>query len=84
MRGLSKFFGDFAANRDVTLSIDAGEIHALLGENGAGKSTLVKMIYGILKPDTGSMELLASSYSPNNPSDAKSAGVGMVLSLIHI
>ena len=78
MRGLSKFFGDFAANRDVTLSIDAGEIHALLGENGAGKSTLVKMIYGILKPDTGSMELLASSYSPNNPSDAKSAGVGMV------
>ena len=78
MRGLSKFFGDFAANRDVTLSIDAGEIHALLGENGAGKSTLVKMIYGILKPDAGSMELLASSYSPNNPSDAKLAGVGMV------
>ena len=78
VRGLSKFFGDFAANRDVTLSIDAGEIHALLGENGAGKSTLVKMIYGILKPDVGSMELLASSYSPNNPSDAKSAGVGMV------
>ena len=36
------------------------------------------MIYGILKPDAGSMELLASSYSPNNPSDAKSAGVGMV------
>ena len=78
VRGLSKFFGDFAANRDVTLSIDAGEIHALLGENGAGKSTLVKMIYGILKPDAGSMELLASSYSPNNPSDAKAAGVGMV------
>ena len=78
VRGLSKFFGDFAANCDVTLSIDAGEIHALLGENGAGKSTLVKMIYGILKPDAGSMELSASSYSPNNPSDAKSAGVGMV------
>jgi ABC-type uncharacterized transport system ATPase subunit len=78
VRGLSKYFGDFAANRDVTLSVDAGEIHALLGENGAGKSTLVKMIYGILKPDTGSMELLAKPYSPDSPSDAKHSGVGMV------
>lgn len=78
VRGLSKYFGDFAANRDVTLSVDAGEIHALLGENGAGKSTLVKMIYGILKPDSGSMELLTNPYSPDSPSDAKHSGVGMV------
>jgi ABC-type uncharacterized transport system ATPase subunit len=78
VRGLSKYFGDFAANRDVTLSVDAGEIHALLGENGAGKSTLVKMIYGILKPDSGSMELLTNPYSPDSPSHAKRAGVGMV------
>jgi ABC-type uncharacterized transport system ATPase subunit len=78
VRGLSKYFGDFAANRDVTLSVDAGEIHALLGENGAGKSTLVKMIYGILKPDSGSMELLTHPYSPDSPSQAKHSGVGMV------
>ena len=78
VRGISKYFGDFAANRDVTLSVDKGEIHALLGENGAGKSTLVKMIYGILKPDSGSMELLANPYSPDSPGDAKHSGVGMV------
>ncbi|MGB2023824.1 MAG: ATP-binding cassette domain-containing protein, partial [Litorivicinaceae bacterium] len=78
VRGISKYFGEFAANRDVTLSVDKGEIHALLGENGAGKSTLVKMIYGILKPDSGSMELLANPYSPDSPGDAKYSGVGMV------
>ena len=78
VRGLTKYFGDFAANTDVTLSVDQGEIHALLGENGAGKSTLVKMIYGILKPDVGSMELNACPYTPNTPGDAKHSGVGMV------
>ena len=78
VRGLTKYFGDFAANTDVTLSVDQGEIHALLGENGAGKSTLVKMIYGILKPDVGSMELNACPYTPDTPGDAKHAGVGMV------
>ena len=78
VRGLSKYFGDFAANRDVSLSVDAGEIHALLGENGAGKSTLVKMIYGILKPDAGAMELFANPYAPDSPGEAKHSGVGMV------
>lgn len=77
-RGLSKYFGDFAANSDVTLSVDRGEIHALLGENGAGKSTLVKMIYGILSPDAGQMELDGVRYQPANPSDARAKGVGMV------
>lgn len=77
-RGLSKYFGDYAANLDVTLSVDRGEIHALLGENGAGKSTLVKMIYGILSPDAGSMELDGVRYSPSKPSDARALGVGMV------
>ena len=78
VRGLSKYFGDFAANSDVTLSVDRGEIHALLGENGAGKSTLVKMIYGILTPDAGSMELDGAAYRPSKPSDARAHGVGMV------
>ena len=78
MRGLTKYFGDFAANSAVDLSVDEGEIHALLGENGAGKSTLVKMIYGILKPDIGDMYLNSEPYLPDSPSDAKRAGVGMV------
>ena len=78
VRGLTKYFGDFAANSAVDLSVDEGEIHALLGENGAGKSTLVKMIYGILKPDFGDMDLNSEPYLPDSPSDAKRAGVGMV------
>ena len=78
VRGLTKYFGDFAANSAVDLSVDEGEIHALLGENGAGKSTLVKMMYGILKPDSGDMDLNSEPYSPDSPSHAKRAGVGMV------
>ena len=82
MRGLTKYFGDFAANSAVDLSVDEGEIHALLGENGAGKSTLVKMIYGILKPDSGDMDLNSEPYFLDSPSDAKRAGVGMVVSIL--
>ena len=64
MRGLTKYFGDFAADSAVDLSVDEGEIHALLGENGAGKSTLVKMMYGILKPDSGDMDLNSEPLLP--------------------
>ena len=53
--GITKSFGDFVANDDVSFSIHAGEIHALLGENGAGKSTFVKITYGLLQPDTGQL-----------------------------
>ena len=75
---LSKYFGNFAANKNISVSIDRGEIHALLGENGAGKSTLVKIIYGILKPDHGTMVLDGLPYLPVSPSHARSHGVGMV------
>ena len=55
LQGMTKSFPGVKANDDVSLSLKVGEIHALLGENGAGKSTLVKMIYGILKPDSGQL-----------------------------
>ena len=61
--GVTKSFGDFIANDDVSFRIGAGEIHALLGENGAGKSTFVKIAYGLLQPDAC---LLYTSPSPRD------------------
>ena len=60
---INKSFGNFIANKDIDISIAKGEIHALLGENGAGKSTLVKIFYGVLKPDTGIIEINTVSYT---------------------
>ncbi|WP_299292490.1 ABC transporter ATP-binding protein [uncultured Tateyamaria sp.] len=78
LRGLTKAYPGVVANDDVSLAIAPGEIHALLGENGAGKSTLVKMIYGLVKPDAGQMEMQGSTFAPSDPRAARGAGVGMV------
>jgi len=76
--GIFKHFGDFTANDDVSFEIEAGEIHALLGENGAGKSTFVKMIYGLLQPDAGSLEWRGEPISIRSPQHARDLGIGMV------
>ncbi|SVE10669.1 uncharacterized protein METZ01_LOCUS463523, partial [marine metagenome] len=55
VRDLTKSFGDFIANDNITFDVRKGDIHCLLGENGAGKSTLAKCIYGASKPDSGSI-----------------------------
>jgi len=78
IQGVTKAYASVVANADVSFSISEGEIHALLGENGAGKSTLVKMIYGLVKPDSGMMRLRGAPYLPGEPSDARAAGVAMV------
>ncbi len=78
LRGLTKAYPGVVANDDVSLEIGRGEIHALLGENGAGKSTLVKMIYGLVKPDSGAMEFNGASFAPQDPRTARAGGVGMV------
>ncbi|WP_299771362.1 ABC transporter ATP-binding protein [uncultured Tateyamaria sp.] len=78
LTGLTKAYPGVVANDDVSLSIAPGEIHALLGENGAGKSTLVKMIYGLVKPDAGQMQMNGSDFAPADPRAARAAGVGMV------
>lgn len=78
IRGLTKAYPGVIANDDVSFAIRPGEVHALLGENGAGKSTLVKMIYGLVKPDSGAMALNAQVYSPAEPRAARAQGVAMV------
>lgn len=76
--GVTKAFPGVVANRDVSFSVDAGSIHALLGENGAGKSTMVKMIYGVMRPDEGTMMLDGIPFEPARPADARESGIGMV------
>ncbi len=75
---ISKTFGDFAANQNINISIAKGQIHALLGENGAGKSTLVKIFYGVLQPDSGSIEINNKKISITSPNIARKNGIGMV------
>jgi general nucleoside transport system ATP-binding protein len=61
LNGISKRYASVLANQDVSLTVLPGEIHALLGENGAGKSTLVKIIYGSVKPDSGTVSFYGSA-----------------------
>ena len=76
--GLTKSYPGVTANDKVSFEICAGEIHALLGENGAGKSTLVKMIYGLVRPDTGQMQLESKIFTPSEPRAARAQGIAMV------
>ncbi|MGB0747673.1 MAG: ABC transporter ATP-binding protein [Magnetospiraceae bacterium] len=76
--GITKTFPGVIANDSVSFRIGHNEIHALLGENGAGKSTLVKMIYGVMKPDSGAMHLHGEHYTPSRPAEARAHGIGMV------
>jgi simple sugar transport system ATP-binding protein len=78
VEGLTKAYPGVVANSDVSFSVAPGEVHALLGENGAGKSTLVKMIYGLVKPDSGTMTLRGAPYAPPKPGIARQQGVAMV------
>ena len=78
LKGLTKAYPGVVANDDVSFDIRPREVHALLGENGAGKSTLVKMIYGLVRPDSGIMAWNGQPYAPDNPATARQTGVGMV------
>ena len=78
LQGLTKAYPGVVANDDVSFDIGEGEVHALLGENGAGKSTLVKMIYGLVKPDSGQMLLRGQPFAPVEPRAARADGIAMV------
>ncbi|MGA2488269.1 MAG: sugar ABC transporter ATP-binding protein [Roseiarcus sp.] len=75
---ISKRFGNTQALDNVSLSFSAGRIHALIGENGAGKSTLVKIISGIVRPDSGSIVLSGERVAFATPSAASRAGISLV------
>jgi general nucleoside transport system ATP-binding protein len=77
-RHLTKRFGSMVANDDVSFTLAAGEIHALLGENGAGKSTLVKMLFGIYSHDAGEIAIRGQVVNLRGPRDAIDRGMGMV------
>jgi general nucleoside transport system ATP-binding protein len=78
MRKIVKRFPGVVANSDVDLTIEAGEIHALLGENGAGKSTLMQILYGFHSMDSGSILIDGEPVTINSPKDAIALGIGMV------
>jgi general nucleoside transport system ATP-binding protein len=78
LKRLTKAYPGVVANNNVSFDIGVGEVHALLGENGAGKSTLVKMIYGLVKPDSGTMTLRGQAFAPAEPRAARADGIAMV------
>ena len=79
MEGITKIYPNgFMANKDVTLSVDEGEIHALMGENGAGKTTLMKILFGLESHQEGKIYINGEEAHIANPLDAIAKGVGMV------
>ena len=78
VKGLTKYFGDVAANKDISLSLDKHEILAIVGENGAGKSTFCKMLTGIYHPDKGSIAVEGEEVRFQTPADSISRGISMV------
>jgi ABC-type uncharacterized transport system ATPase subunit len=80
MKGITKYFPstDVQANDRVDFSVEAGEVHALVGENGAGKTTLMNILYGLIKPDSGEIFVDGKKVKINHPDDAIHEGIGMV------
>ncbi|MFB7246763.1 heme ABC transporter ATP-binding protein [Streptomyces populi] len=78
LAGITKRFPGVVANHDIHLSVRKGTVHALVGENGAGKSTLMKILYGMQKPDEGTIAVDGEQVAFSSPGDAIARGIGMV------
>jgi general nucleoside transport system ATP-binding protein len=78
LRNITKRFPGVLANDSISLTLNQGEIHALLGENGAGKTTLMNILYGLYEQDEGEILVRGKEIKVESPSDAIAAGIGMV------
>jgi general nucleoside transport system ATP-binding protein len=78
LRGITKRYPGVLANDRIDVDVKPGEIHAVLGENGAGKSTLMKIIYGVARPDAGTLHWEGAPVQIGNPAQARKLGIGMV------
>jgi simple sugar transport system ATP-binding protein len=78
MRAIGRRFGHVTANRNVSLELRPGSIHAIVGENGAGKSTLMRILYGLIQPDEGRILIEDRVVRLHRPADAMRLGIGMV------
>jgi general nucleoside transport system ATP-binding protein len=78
LRNISKQYPAVKANDKVSLTVQPGEIHAILGENGAGKSTLMKIVFGAVQPDEGTIAIDGKQVAIRNPHEAKANGIAMV------
>ena len=78
LRGITKRFGTFTANDQISITVEPGEIHCLLGENGAGKSTLMNVLFGLLHPDEGEILIDGVVTKFSNSGEAVRRGIGMV------
>jgi ribose transport system ATP-binding protein len=76
--GIARSFGGVRALRDASFSADFGEVHALVGENGAGKSTMIKILSGVIRPDSGTLAVRGSEVELRSPHEARALGVGTV------
>lgn len=78
MQGIEKAYGAVRANQGVDFDVPEGRIVGLLGENGSGKSTLMRVLFGMVRPDSGAMLWRGQEYAPRSPADALRAGIGMI------
>ena len=78
MRNITKHFGGVKALTDVSLKVEPGEIHALIGENGAGKSTLMKILSGAYQRDSGQIFIDGKEVKITNPKESKDLGVAII------
>jgi monosaccharide-transporting ATPase len=82
--GLTKTFPGVKALDHMDFSLEPGEIHALLGENGAGKSTFIKLVTGVMQPDSGTVTLAGAPIRPQSPADALRLGIGTVYQEVNL